>query len=368
MKNINIKNLSKANKERMMSVGMNFDKSKVCGSLFIRNKKPIYNFIKNNKLEILDMKTALKKYEWTKKHFWKIIDPQKDEYTKKVFKDLHQGYFIRSLEGQKVTTPVQACLYISSNGFIQNIHNVIIAEKNSELNIYTGCLTANYVNTATHIGITEIYVKEGAKVTFTMIHNWGKEVIVRPRTATLVAKNGKFISNYVCIKPVKDLQMSPNCFLEGEESAAEYNSYLYSYDNSNIDLGTNIYLRGKNAKSEITARAVCNGGKITVKAYNSGEAPGIKSHLECKGIILSKKGNIRAIPELDARLPDLQMTHEASIGKISQEAIEYLMSRGLTEKEALSLIIKGFLNYSSVILPIKKDLQLLNYIQSKNLK
>jgi uncharacterized protein len=368
MKNINIKNISSINKEKMRSVGMNFDESKVCGSLFIQNKKPIYNFKNNDKLEIIDIKTALKQYKWAKKYYWNIIDPQKDEYTKKVSKDLHQGYFIRSFEGQKVSVPVQACLYIALNGFTQNIHNIIIAEKNSELNINTGCLTASYVNKATHIGITEIYVKEGAKVTFTMIHNWGKDVIVRPRTATLVNKNGKFISNYVCIKPVKDLQMAPNCNLEGERSMGIYNSYLYGYENSNIDLGTNIFLRGKNARSEITTRAVCDSGKILVKAYNSGEAAGIKSHLECRGIILSEKGNMRAIPELDAHLPDLEMTHEASIGKISQEAIEYLMSRGLSEKEALSLIVKGFLDYTSVVLPTKEDLQLLNYIQSKDLR
>jgi uncharacterized protein len=368
MKSINIKNISKINKEKMKSVGMNFDESKVCGSLFIQNKKPIYNFKNNDKLEILDIKTALKQYKWAKKYYWNIIDPQKDEYTKKVSRDLHQGYFIRSFENQKVSVPVQACLYIALNGFTQNIHNIIIAEKNSELNINTGCLTASYVNEATHIGITEIYVKEGAKVTFTMIHNWGREVIVRPRTATLVSKNGKFISNYVCIKPVKDLQMAPNCTLKGEKSVGIYNSYLYGYDNSNIDLGTNIFLKGKNARSEISARVVCDSGKILVKAYNSGEAAGIKSHLECRGIILSKRGNIRAIPELDAHLPDLEMTHEASIGKISQEAIEYLMSRGLSEKEALSLIIKGFLDYSSLVLPIKEDLQLLNYIRSEKLR
>jgi uncharacterized protein len=368
MSNISIKNLSDKNKKKMKSVGMNFDASKVCGSLFIQNKKPIYNFNNNKKLEVLDIKTAFEKYKWAKNYFWKIINPQKDKYTKKVSRNLHQGYFIRSFENQKVTVPVQACLYIALNGFTQNIHNIIIAEKNSELNINTGCLTASYVNQATHIGITEIYVKEGAKVTFTMIHNWGEEVIVRPRTATLVSKNGKFISNYVCIKPVKDLQMAPNCFLEGENSIGAYNSYLYGHDGSNIDLGTNIFLRGKNARSEITTRAVCDGGKISVKAYNSGEASGIKSHLECRGIILSKKGNIRALPELDAHLPDLEMTHEASIGKISQEAIEYLMSRGLSEKEALSLIIKGFLDYSSVVLSIRKDLQLLNYIQSGKLK
>jgi len=355
---------SDGDKKKMKSVGMNFNPTKMSGSLFIQNKEPVFHLMNHPSIEVLDMKTALKKYHGLKKYYWKLIKPEQDEYTLQTSKDLHQGYFIRSKPGCKVTIPVQACLFIAREKFSQNIHNIIIAEEGSELNIVTGCLSADYVKEALHIGITEMYVKKGAKLSFTMVHNWGENIKVRPRTATQVEKNGTFLSNYICIKPVADLQMSPACYLNGEKSVGRYNSLLYSYPNSNIDVGTKVFLQAKKARSEVVAKAICSGGEIVVRGYIKGMAPEITSHLDCKGLITAKNGRMRAIPELDACRPDLDMTHEAAIGKISQEQLEYLEARGLSEKESLSLITKGFLDISSMNLPSGLDHQLIDYLET----
>ncbi|MBU1031521.1 SufD family Fe-S cluster assembly protein [Patescibacteria group bacterium] len=356
--------LSDGDKTKMRSVGMNFKPEKMGGSLFIQNKDPIFHMMNNSRIEILDMKTALNKYHGLKKYYWQLIDPKQDEYTEQVFKDFHQGYFIRVKSRQKVTVPVQACLFIAQEKLSQNIHNIIICEEGSELNIVTGCLSADYVQEALHVGITEMYVKKGAKLTFAMIHHWGEKIKVRPRTVTRVEKNGTFLSNYICIKPVADLQMSPNCYLNGEGSIARYNSFLYSYPNSAIDVGTKVFLEGKKARAEVVAKGICSGGEITVRGYMKGAAPGVKSHLDCKGLIIARGGRMRAIPELDAFMPDLDMTHEAAIGKISQEQLEYLEARGLSEKESLSLITKGFLDISSMNLPFGLDRQLFDYLEA----
>lgn len=120
-----------------------------------------------------------------------------------------------------------------------------------------------------------------------------------------------------------------------------------------------MILQAAECRAEIISRAVSTGGKIIARGYISGEYPGVKAHLECKGLLLSKKGNIHAIPELEGKTLDLDMSHEAAVGKIAQEEIEYLMARGLSEQEATSLIIKGFLSLDIVGLPenLQKELQ-----------
>ncbi|MDP2800036.1 MAG: SufD family Fe-S cluster assembly protein, partial [Deltaproteobacteria bacterium] len=105
-----------------------------------------------------------------------------------------------------------------------------------------------------------------------------------------------------------------------------------------------VILKAPDTRAEIISRAISTGGKIIARGLLVGEVPGIKAHLECKGLILSEKGIIRAIPELEGQASGVDMSHEAAVGKIAQEEIEYLMARGLSEEEATSTIVRGFLN------------------------
>jgi Fe-S cluster assembly scaffold protein SufB len=124
-------------------------------------------------------------------------------------------------------------------------------------------------------------------------------------------------------------------------------------------VGSRIILQGERSRGEVVSRAVSTGGTIVARGHLVGEAQGIKAHLECKGLLLSDQGVIQAIPELEAKRSNLEMTHEAAVGKIRQEEIEYLMARGLSEREATSLIIKGFLSLEIVGLPehLKQEMQ-----------
>ena len=122
-------------------------------------------------------------------------------------------------------------------------------------------------------------------------------------------------------------------------------------EGSKMDTGSRVYLRGRGSRAEIISRTVSTGGEIYARGHLIGEAEGVKAHLECNGLLLSDKGKIHAIPELEARHKDLEMSHEAAVGKINQEETEYLMARGLSEAEAQSLIIKGFLSLDILGLP-----------------
>jgi Fe-S cluster assembly scaffold protein SufB len=194
-------------------------------------------------------------------------------------------------------------------------------------------------------------VKKNAKVTFTMIHNWAEDVVVRPRTGTIVEENGVFMSNYICMRPVKNLQTYPTTYCTGENATVRYNTILFAPEGSNMDVGSEVFLRAKGCRAEVIARAITKGGAIVTRGKLIGEVPGVRAHLECRGLILSERGSIVAIPELDGRVSGVDMSHEAAVGKIAEEEIQYLMTRGLTSEEATAAIIRGFLDVEIKGLP-----------------
>jgi len=107
----------------------------------------------------------------------------------------------------------------------------------------------------------------------------------------------------------------------------------------------------KNARTEIISRAISTGGNITARGYIEGNAPEVKGHLECRGLILNEGGTIHAIPELKGNLAGIDLSHEAAVGKIAEEEVEYLMARGLTREEATATIVRGFLRVDIEGLP-----------------
>lgn len=183
-----------------------------------------------------------------------------------------------------------------------------------------------------------------------MIHTWAEEVMARPRTAALVEEGGTFLSNYICLKPVRSLQMYPTARLVGTGALARYHSILYGHPNSNLDVGSRVILQAPQTRAEIVARAISSGGKIFARGDIVGEVKDTKAHLECRGLIL-KDGLIHAIPELEGKVAGVDLSHEAAVGKIAQEEIEYLMARGLSVSEAQATIVRGFMDVKILGLP-----------------
>lgn len=301
-------------------------------------------------VEVLDIKEALKKYDGLKDYWWKAVDPNKDKYTKATYEKLHGGYFIKTEKGAVIKDPVQSCLFIKGNKVGQNVHNVIIVEEDSEVHIITGCSVAHDVRAALHIGVSEIYVKKGGKLTFTMIHNWGEEVYVRPRSVVIVEEGGIFINNYILIKKAKNVQLYPTIYLNGKGAVSRSNSILVAPEGSYLNAGSRMILNAPDTRAEIISRTITTGGTIIAPAHIQGNAVPAKGHLECKGLIL-KDGVIHAIPELEGTIAGVELSHEAAVGKVAQEEIEYLMARGLDEEEATSTIVRGFLNVDIMGLP-----------------
>jgi len=342
--------LSETDKKRMILAGVDAEEKDRAGTYVQKDSAVIHAHSKQEGLEVIPIKEALEKYDWVQDYYWKLVSVDTDKYTARAQLELHDGYVIRALPGSKVIYPVQACLYLEKEGLSQNVHNLIIAEEGSELHIITGCATAPHLKRGLHVGISEFYVKKDAKLSFTMIHNWAEEMMVRPRSVGQVEEGGLFLNNYICMRPVRSLQMYPTTHLVGKGAVARFYSLLVGSPGAEMDVGGRIFLKEPETRAEIIARAITNGGEIIARGDLVGEVPGVKAHLECRGLILNG-GSIHAIPELNGKAEGVEMSHEAAVGKIAQDEILYLMSRGLSEDEATATIVRGFLSVDIPGLP-----------------
>jgi hypothetical protein len=325
------------------------------GTFFHLNQETVtakVNEAFEGKLELMDVKAALKKYSWLEDYMWKVVSKDKDEFTKKVAEDYSGGYFMRILPNAELTFPLQSCLMITQRNLEQRVHNIIIAEEGSKSHIITSCVQHSTVPNASHLGISEIYVKKEALLNFTMIHQWSENTLVRPRSGAQIDDKATFISNYVCMRPVRDVQMYPVAYCTGEDSRVSFNSILYGQKNSQLDIGSKAVLSGKGSKAEMISRAIAReGSKMIIRGMIEGESSDCKGHLECRGLLMDDRSFMQSIPELIAKRKGVEITHEAAVGKISEKEITYLMTRRLSRDQAVSLIIRGFMDVGILGLP-----------------
>ncbi len=332
-----------------VKVGIDTNESLRAGTFIQKDSSLVHCSRSIEGVDILGISRALETKPWVKDFLWKLLPREKDEITKASPETPDQGFFINIEKGFKTEKPLQTCLHIAKENFSQNVHNIIVAQEDSEIHIIAGCSTSEHLKSGLHIGLSEFYVKKGAILKYTMIHDWGENVRVRPKTAVHVEEGGVFISNYISLKPVGSIVANPVTYLE-KNATARMNSILVAGKGSFMDMGSIVELNGSGARAEIISRAIVAGGTIISRGHLMGKVQGVKGHLECKGLIL-KEGLLHAIPELSGHTPGVEMSHEAAVGKIDNREIEYLMARGLDEEEAISTIVRGFLNVDIEGLP-----------------
>jgi len=336
--------LSKDMKSTMLDTGITPTDKGRSGNFLLMDNTVVHSATMGSGVELMPLQQAMKVHDWLKDYVWKAVQPDTDKYTAETYLQKADGYFIRALPGAKVKLPVQTCLLLKNRNTKQYVHNVLIAEEGSEFEVVTGCATSKGVEKGLHLGISEFFLKKGSKVTFTMVHNWTEFIGVRPRTSIVMDEGATYINNYVALKPVKTIQTYPTAHMNGANGVCRFNSVAVAHPGSTMDLGSRAILNAPGCKAELISRTITTGGTVIARGQLVGNSPGIKAHLECKGLILNDKGVQIAIPELEARVPDVEMTHEAAVGKIAQDQVEYLMSRGLSEEEAVGMIVRGFLD------------------------
>ncbi len=342
--------LPMADRQTLTMAGLDVSGKDRGGTYFQKDTSVVHCSASQEGVEVLSIKHALEEHDWLEEYYWKLASVDADKYTAAAELDLHDGYVIRSLPGTSSIHPIQACMYLDKEGLQQNVHNIIIAEEDSELHIITGCATSPHMKRGLHVGISEFFVKKNAKLSFTMIHNWAEDMVVRPRSVAQVEEGGLFLNNYISMKPVRSLQMYPTTHLTGADAVARFYSIVVGSPDSEYDMGGRIILNKPGNRAEIVSRVISNGGHVIARGHLVGKEPEIKAHLECRGLLLNG-GVIHAIPELEGHVDGVEMSHEAAVGKIAQEEITYLQTRGLSEDEATATIVRGFLSVDIPGLP-----------------
>ncbi|MGB8991574.1 MAG: SufD family Fe-S cluster assembly protein [Desulfobaccales bacterium] len=337
-------------RSRLLSAGIELTDEDHAGTFLQADKAIVHCQTRQPGVEVLPITEARRRHDWVNDLLWSLVAVDADKYTANTELELDNGYFIRALPGAKIEQPVESCLYLRTDRFAQHVHNLVVVEEGAQLHIITGCATHPGVVSGLHIGVSEFYVKRGGHLTFTMIHNWGEEVHVRPRTGVMVEEGGRYISNYILLHPVKTVQMYPTVTLNGPGAVARMQSILIAHPGCELDVGGRVILKAPRTRAEVIARTITTGGNSIARGHLIGLEPDIKAHLECRGLILGS-GVIYAIPELEGRVAGVDMSHEAAVGKIAAEEVEYLMARGLDEEEAVSTIVRGFLHVKIEGLP-----------------
>ncbi len=345
-------NISSVDSQRLIDIGYDSCIAS-CGNFMVLDQS-ILNISSNIEgLHIMPIAQAFEAYPHVReKLFFNLVSRDKNEFTKMAAGAEPVGYYIRVEEGVKIEEPLQAAFLFGTQGSTQLIHNIIELCDGAQINILNGCTTATHNNSGTHVGITETYLGKEADLGFTMLHNWGNEIEVFPVSAVQVGENARYISNYVAMTTVKKYVSYPVAYVEKDASARFY-SIIYARKGAYFDSGAMVVLKGENSGGEIISRVVSDGGTAISRQMLSGDVPGAIGHMECSGLLLDDHGVIHSIPELRGAHPDINLSHEAAVGKISSKELSYLMTRGLTEEQARSLIIRGFLDIKIEGLPPK---------------
>jgi len=345
------RHFSPEERQRLLTTGIELTDADHAGTFLQTDKAVVHCRAQQPGVEVLPITEAVRRHNWVADHLWRLVAVDADKYTAHTELDLDNGYFIRALPGAGIEQPVESCLYLRTDRFAQHVHNLVVVEEGAELHLITGCATHPGVRSGLHIGVSEFYVRPGGQLTFTMVHNWAEEVHVRPRTGVLVEEGGRYISNYILLRPVRSVQMYPTVTLNGPGAVARMQSILIAHPGCELDVGGRVILKAPRTRAEVIARTITTGGSSIARGHLIGLVPEIKAHLECRGLILDPQGVIVAIPELEGRVAGVDMSHEAAVGKIAAEEVEYLMARGLDEEEAVSTIVRGFLKVKIEGLP-----------------
>ena len=351
----NIKSISEIKNQDIMdlsSVGILFNETAKEGMFLLYGTNEIITTPKIEGLEIIPIGEALKKYpDLEEKYYFKAVEEDLDEFTTAVSQTIPRGYFIHVEKNTKIDIPIQTAFFMNKEMNSMCPHNIVVLEEGAQIHLLTGCTSSCFLTRGLHVAISEHYIGKNAIFTNTMIHNWRPGFVVFPKTGSIVEEGGSYVNYYYSLKPPKRIEMDPYTYLQGKNSNVKYMTVIVSLPETYSKIGGNIYMTGENSKSEIIMRTINHGGTVIQSGLITGEAKDVRAHVDCSGLMLSESGVIEAIPRLRAMHKDAIMTHEAAIGKINLGEVNYLQSKGLAEKDAISLIVRGFIDLD---LPVDK--------------
>ena len=308
-----------------------------------------------------DTDTALKKYpEIFKKYFNKLVKFDENKYTALNGALWSGGSFIYIPPYTKVDRPLQSYFRIDTKNLGQFERTIIIVDHDSSLHYIEGCTAKNYSTTSLHAGVVEIYVGKNSTCKYSTIQNWSKDVY-NLVTKRAILEEGAYMQ-WVDGNIGSGVTMKyPSCILKGDNSKASSISIAYAKEGQHLDAGAKMIHLGKNTKSTIISKSIAGFGgtsdyRGTVKIAK--DAIGSFATIKCDNIILDSISSSNTYPKNIVENNESTLEHEATISKINEEKLNYLMSLGISEDAAKDLYVLGFMSDFKKSLPMEYAVEL----------
>ena len=339
--------IPQAEREFLAGVKAQFDSSVVYSSLMAELEEQGVIFLSTDE--------ALQKYpHFFEEYFGKVIPANDNKFAALNSAVWSGGSFVYIPKGVHVKRPLQAYFRINAMNMGQFERTLIIADEGSFAHYVEGCTAPVYSKDSSHSAVVEVIVKKGARFRYTTIQNWSNDVYNLVTKRARVEENG--VMEWVDGNLGSKLTMKyPSCYLVGEGARGEVLSIAYAGENQHQDAGAKMIHAAPNTSSTIISKSIStNGGKSSYRGLVqvAPSAKNVKVRVECDALILDDKSISETFPTMKIDESSAQIEHEATVSKVGEEKLFYLMSRGLTEAEAMSLIVSGFIE------PIVKELPL----------
>ena len=314
-----------------------------------------------------DMESALKgEYaEMVHEYFMKLVTPRDHKFAALHGAVWSGGSFVYVPKGVQVSIPLQSYFRLNAKGAGQFEHTLIIVDEGASLHFIEGCSAPKYNVANLHAGCVELFVKKNAKLRYSTIENWSKNMYNLNTKRALVEENGviewvsgSFGSHVGCLYPMS--------VLKGDNSRMEFTGVTFAGTGQNLDTGAKVTHIGKNTSSYMNTRSISKSGGISTfrsSVVVAKTAKGAKSSVSCQSLMLDSESRSDTVPAMDIRTRDASVGHEAKIGSISNDAIFYLMSRGMSEEDARAMIVSGFADNVSKELPVEYAVEMNNLIR-----
>ena len=300
--------------------------------------------------------TAIKKYpELVKKYFSHLVPINDHKFIALHYALFSGGSFVYIPKGVKLNNPLQSYFRLNTPGAGQFEHTLIIVEDDASMEFIEGCSAPGYNELNLHCGCVELFVMNNASLKFSTIENWSKNLLNLNTKKAIVGTNSR-IEWIMGSFGSKISMLYPMTILNGENSKCETTQISFAGKGQNLDTGLKVVHNAKNTSTRVNSKSISKDGGICTFRSNiwvKKNATNSKLALSCESLMLDSESRSDTIPVSNIENDDVTFSHEAKIGKISEDSIFYLMSKGLSEEEAVGMLVRGFAEPISKEFPIE---------------
>ena len=350
--------IPEAERQSLAGVGAQFDSEVVYHS--------VHKELTDQGVIYTDIETAIREHEdLVKQYFMKVITMHDHKFSALHGAVWSGGSFVYVPKGVKVNMPLQSYFRLNAAEAGQFEHTLIIVEEGADLHFIEGCSAPKYKKNVLHAGAVELIVKKGARMRYSTIENWSRNMYNLNTKRAIVEEDG--VMEWVSGSFGSRVSMLyPMTILKGERSRCEFTGVTFASSGQYLDTGCKIVHAAPNTSSTVHSKSISkNGGTSFYRGLLNvaANATGAKATVECESLMLDNESRSDTIPIIEINNDSVDIGHEAKIGRISDEAIFYLMSRGISKDEAKAMIVRGFVEPISKELPLEYAVELNKLIE-----